>query len=79
MRGWGLWVPLSLGFGIGMVMLLMSLGFVKALSLGFVRLLSLVLALTNGTEDTAPLGLLCPARLDKDGLGVDNEVLDADG
>lgn len=30
-------------------------------------------------EDTPPLRPLCPARLDKDGLGVDNEVLDADG
>lgn len=55
-------MPLSLGFGalsrgfeIGTVMLLMFLGFVKSLSLRSVRLLSLVLALMNGTEDTAPL------------------------
>lgn len=67
---------LSRGFEIGTVMLLMFLGFVKSLSLRSVRLLSLVLALMNGTEDTAPLCPLCPA---KDGLGVDNEVLNADG
>lgn len=65
-------MPLSRGFeALGIVMLLISLGFVKALSL--------VLALTNGTEDTPTPSLLCPARLGKDGLGVDNEVLDADG
>lgn len=62
-------VPLSLGlvggFEIGRAMLLISLGFVKALA--------------NGTEDTSPFWLLRPVRLGKDGLGVDNEVLDTDG
>lgn len=62
-------VPLSLGlvggFEIGRVMLLISLGFVKALA--------------NGTEDTPPLWPPCPAGMGKDELGVDNEVLDTDG
>lgn len=71
---------LSRGFEVlGIVMLLISLGFVKALSLGFEKPLSRALALMNDTEDTPPLWPCCPARLDKDGLGVDNEVLDADG
>lgn len=49
------------------------------ISLGFVKALSRKLALANGTEDTPPSWPLCPTRLDKDGLGVDNEALDADG